>query len=227
MSSKRNRYLTDEPSVTLGIPGDPFTLFYDYDQIRDRKLSTLCSGYKVVWLRARLEMTFLEPLRRLWDRSSAVFKELMFTSPHQQNNCSFSIAAMAVMLNGIEALGAFLRPDLNGRNKNKQRFQAFLSQYMKEWAVKVPVSGRPVDVVDPLWANFRNGIAHGFCIKEPGSLEFLETLRFEPDGQVLRVCPRHFFADLERGVAAYFAFLKNDPGALQKFDTHFNSVYPS
>ncbi len=201
----------------MGIKGDPFTLFYDYDQIRDRKLSELNDKQKVTWLRARFEMTFLEPLRRLWNPSLPLFKELLFTSPQQQTNCSFSIALMVVMLNGVEALGSFLEPEIKGEKKNLRRFQAFCSSYMKEWK----------DVEKELWVNFRNGIAHGFCIEDQGSLEFLEDSRFEFDGPVLRVCPRHFFADLEKGVKDYFALLERDPTALAKFCERFNEVYPN
>lgn len=226
-TAKSNHYLTDEPRVFLSISEDPFTLFYDYDQIRDRKLSRLSPEQKVVWFRARTNMIFLEPLRRLWNSSSHVFNELMRTSPTQQVNCSFSIAAMSVMLNGVEALGSFIAPDLKGRGKSKDRFFAFLRPYMSNWLVNVRISGRNWNVANMLWKHFRNGIAHGFGIEGPGSLEFLQDRPFQVNGPVLHICPRHFFSDLDRAVTAYFASFKESSEALQRFHKHFDKVYPN
>jgi hypothetical protein len=150
----------------------------------------------------------------------------MSASP-ELGSCSFSIAAMAIMLNGIEALGSFLRPDISGRDKNKKRFQAFLSQYMSNWTASVPALGKTLDVAEILWTHFRNGIAHGFYIERPGSLEFLKERRFEYDGEVLRVCPQHFFHDLDRGVATYFASLEGEVDVLRRFRERFDVVHPN
>lgn len=222
--AKGTHHLKDEPAINLEIPGDPFALFYDYDQIRDRKLSKLKPNQKVVWLRKRLEITFLAPLRKLLNKSEPVFNELMSASPHH-DYCAFSIAVMAVMLNGIEALGAFVCPD--DRQTNKERFMAFLKPYMHEWSGSVRISGQNYDIGEILWKHFRNGITHGFCIEKPGSIEFLERERYQVGDQVLRVCPIHFFKDLEKGVSEYFSNLGKNDEALNKFQQRFNIVYPN
>ena len=211
-------YLTQEPRVHLNVPGDPFSLFYDYDQIRDRKLSALSPREKARWFRARMEMIFLEPLRQLSNVSSEVFRALMFTSPERQPNCSFSIAAMIVMLNGVEAIGSFLVPEIpDGKaGANRKRFETFLGQYMPTW----------LPVADLLWRDFRNGIAHGFQITPPHSLEFLADGPFWRQREVVYVCPLHFFHDLERAVAEYFDALDRDQDLLQKFEKRFKKVYP-
>jgi len=211
-------HIAEEPRVRLGIAGDPFSLFYDYDQTRDRKLSKLGPREKVLWFRARMEMVFLQPLRHLWQESSEVFRVLMLTSPDKAPPCSFSIAAMVVMLDGVEAIGGLLAPDIPNRKlgANRERFNTFLGLYMAPW----------VPLADVLWRDFRNGIAHGFQISPPHSLEFLEEGPFERQGGVTYVCPLHFFRDLETAVAAYLDALCTDEPLLQKFEKGFGKIYP-
>lgn len=102
---------TVRPSITLGIPGDPFTLFYDYDQVEGYKLTSLSKEQKAIWFQRRLWMAFLEPLRRIW-KERTVFESLLESKLDSQKECSFSIAAMGIMLNVVEALGSFRKPQL-------------------------------------------------------------------------------------------------------------------
>ena len=44
------------------VENDDFTLFYDYDQLRDRKLSKLSDDGKIEWFKYRMEAVFLNPL---------------------------------------------------------------------------------------------------------------------------------------------------------------------
>jgi hypothetical protein len=229
MPQQLPHYLKGEPQVSLWQGGPTFSLFYDYDQIRDGKLSGLKPEQKAIWFRARTEMTFLDPVRRIFSLPpSSLFNELMdasFSPPR-----SFSIAIMSVMLNGVEALGSFLRPDLclpiERRNDNKGMFKAFMEIYVKDWWQK-PVPGGNPDVAELLWSCFRIGIAHGFCIKEPGSLEFLENERFRWTGKVLQVCPLHLFQDLDQGAKTYFSDLQANQQVLEKFTIRFDHVYKS
>ncbi len=101
-------HLTQEPQIYLNIQGDPFSLFYDYDQTRDKKLSALSPREKARWLQARIDLIFLEPLRQCWNISSGLFRTLMVASTDRERHCSFSIAVMVTMLNGVESLGGFL-----------------------------------------------------------------------------------------------------------------------
>ncbi len=222
MPNQRDHYLKPEPSVPLWDAGPSFSLFYDYDQLYDRKLTSLSSEQKALWFCARIEMTFLRPLRRIFaDTDSDVFIALLDTKSMEPR--SFSIALMSVMLNGVESLGSFLRP---GSNK-RESFRTFIEHYMAQWSGHRPVPSIDMDLLDILWYRFRNGIAHGFCIEGPGSVEFLTDSPFSWDGTVLKVCPIHFWRDLDRGVLAYFNDLRANDRIREQFSVRFGKVYPS
>ncbi len=228
------------PSVELGFPGDPFTLFYDYDQIENQKLTPLTRDQKAKWFERRLRMTHLQPLRRIW-KEPVVFDSLLESKLDPAAECSFSVAAMGIMLNVVEALGSFRRPDLSGSDddeRNWRMFLDFLANHMGEWNVNVSYN---VSVPKVLWKSFRNGITHGLRIGQVphaddlwGSLEFRgnfddrQKRRFERHGQLLRVCPEDFFDDLESAVKDYFGKLySNSDDLLAKFIDRFNKVYPN
>jgi hypothetical protein len=61
----------------IEIEGMEFTLFYDYDQLRDRKLTELSEEGKIKWFGFRMEMVFLEPLRKIFNRESVAHKNLI------------------------------------------------------------------------------------------------------------------------------------------------------
>jgi hypothetical protein len=227
MANQFIHFLKQEPQIPLGPGGTKFSLFYDYDELRDGKLSSLSIDDKAKWLAARMNMTFLEPLRSALAPNTPTFNALLDTSAEKPR--SFSIALMSVMLNGTEALGSFLRPDLckpeASQDDNKGCFEAFIQNYMADWWRK-PVPGGNPDITAMLWKYFRVGIAHGFCIISPGSLEFLEHDKFRWFGGVLQVCPIHYFDDLERGAKRYFMDLGTKSDLLEKFHRRFSHVYP-
>jgi len=230
---------TSRPSITLGIPGDPYTLFYDYDQIEEHKLTSLTKEQKAIWFERRLRMAFLEPLRRIW-KERTVFESLLESKLDPQKECSFSIAAMGIMLNVVEALGSFRKSELaksEDRDSNWKMFIEFLSNHMRAWDVNV---ANNVSVPKVLWTSFRNGIAHDLRVGQVpqdgglwGSLEFRGNFadssrrRFEKHGQLLRVCPEDFFDDLEAGVKEYFVKLKEGNELLDNFESRFDEVYPN
>jgi len=230
---------TKRPEITLGFPGDPFTLFYDYDEVESGKISLLNREQKAEWFRRRLYMAFMEPLRRVW-KERVVFESLLESKLHEQKECSFSIAAMGIMLNVVEALGAFRKPELaqtNDRDGNWKMVLEFLSNHMKDWSVN---TANNVFVPTVLWKSFRNGIAHDLRVGQVsedgglwGSLEFRGNFtdpnkkRFEKHRQLLRVCPEDFFDNLKSGVDDYFAKLWGDEQLLVNFSSRFNAVYPN
>ena len=230
---------TSRPSITLGIPGDPFTLFYDYDQVEEHKLTPLNKEQKAIWFERRLRMAFLEPLRRIW-KERTVFESLFESKVDSQKECSFSIAAMGIMLTVVEALGSFRKSEpaeLEDRDSNWQMFNEFLSNHMRAWNVSV---ANNVSVPKVLWTSFRNGIAHDLRVGQVpqdgglwGSLEFRDNFadsnrrRFEKHGDLLRVCPEDFFDDLEVGVKEYFTKLKEGNELLDNFESRFDEVYPN
>ena len=91
------------------IEGKDFTLFYDYDQLRDKKLSKLTDDGKIEWFRLRTNFVFLEPLKRIFDRSSIAHCELNSTQQKPEPARMFMIAAFSILLNGVEALVHLLR----------------------------------------------------------------------------------------------------------------------
>jgi hypothetical protein len=102
--------------VCLDLPGDPFSLFYDYDQVENKKLKPLNGKQRAKWFERRLGMTFIEPLRRIW-KEDAVSEALLTSKMNPSVECSFSIASMGIMLSVVEALGSFRRPDLADQEK--------------------------------------------------------------------------------------------------------------
>lgn len=225
MQQRQHYRKCGEPNVPLVVPGDPFTLFYDYDQLEDHKLDTLSPIQRSVWLKHRIDMVFIEPIRRII-KEEDLFDRLLRTLPDRPIYSCFSIALMSMMLSGVEALGSFLRPDLAERSNppNKEIFNCFMRQYMPEWNKRSSILGSTV--LEILWNHFRVGITHGFQIKPPGSLEFLPSDRFRVEKELFQVCPEHFFDDLAIGVDQYFKHLRTDEDALAKFHKRFLKVYP-
>jgi hypothetical protein len=229
MTIPEQHYLTEEPMVRLWEGGPYFSLFYDYDQIRDKKLTGMTDKQKALWFDARIEMIFLDPLREGFSTPPPpAFHHLIAKSASSPR--SFSIALMATMLRGVEALGSFLRPDLcrprHDSNDNKRMFKAFLEKYLANWSNQSLPQGNP-PLNEFLWVNFRNGIAHGFQITGSGSLEFLKDKPFNWTGEIVQVCPIHFFQDLDAGVKTDCIDLVQNPTIRNSFITRFNDVYPN
>src|ERR1700704_4845138 len=124
------------PEIPLGIQGDPYTLFHDYDQVENAKLSLLSIAEKVIWFGERLCMTHVEPLKRIWN-DAVVFEKLLHSKLDPNARCSFSIAAMALMLSVVETLGTFRSQKLKGKGKNRRAFFEFLSNHMNQWNANV------------------------------------------------------------------------------------------
>lgn len=225
------------PVIYLGLPGDPFTLFYDYDQIENGKLTLLSPAQRALWFRARLRMTHIEPLERIW-KDNAVFGKLLHSKLDPNAQCSFSIAAMGLMLTVVEALGSFRNPAISRskvRDKNWKVFAEFLANHLRAWNVNEPRSN--VSVPEVLWKSFRNGITHDLRVDRVGgrqlwgSLEFQGNFanpgngRFELHGKLLRVCPTAFFDDLKNGTDEYFSQLLPGSDLLVKFGDRFDEIY--
>ena len=90
------------------INGVPFTLYYDYDQLKDGKLGGLKDDEKIEWFRLRIRFIFLEPLGRLYQGKTAAYRELNSLALDDLPARSFVVPAFSILLNGVEALGSFL-----------------------------------------------------------------------------------------------------------------------
>jgi len=215
--------MADAQIARATISGIEFTLYYDYDELRDRKLSRLPDADKIEWFQRRMQYVFLEPLTRLYGGTTPGFRALNSLKAHEQPPSSFVIPAFSVLLNGLEALGSFLIES----NQNRSRFYAFIETYMKSWNKSVANSPYPTrDLKEILWKYFRNGIAHGFRI-EGGGIDN-EADRDSRGWHVvegrLLVGPYSFFNDFRKGVDAFFEDAKTVRKAI--FLRRFAKLYP-
>ena len=216
--------------TTVNIEDIDFSLFYDYDQRRDGKLSKLTDAGRVQWFRARVNMVFLEPVRRMIREDSHVFRSLHSRSLNGHPPCDVAIAAFSVMLNAVEAFGSFLpaRKPTHGerRSKNVSRFLAFMEQYMKRWCRNLTLGPSSKPLVQILWEGYRNGIAHQFVI-ENGGIEYDLRSRWAVRHGVPQVNPRCFLADLKMGLERFFSDVSKKRSQKQKaFMTRFKEAYP-
>ena len=197
-------------TIRAQIEGMEFTLFYDYDQLRDGKLSRLTDDGKIDWFRLRMGCVFLEPLRRLFDVSSKAFREL--NSDTQQPYTYFGIAAFSVLLNGVEALGSFLPALSSGKGEKRDSFVAFVRTYMTPWDTTVAGTSHTVDyLTDILWRHFRNGIAHSFVIEGGGIDPDADAARYLVQGGYLEIGPNAFFDDFLRAIQVFSRRHRFDP----------------
>ena len=196
-----------------------FTLFYDCDQLRDKKLSRLSDKGKIEWFAKRMEFVFLKPLTILFDKS---FEE----KNSKDGNGTFTIMSFSILLNGVEALGSFLVPlkdkKKNGKytsGKNRDCFLEFIKKYMSEWNKnKIP---------DKLWKNFRNGIAHAFVIENGGIDYDADSVRFRTTKQgTLEIGPQAFFKDFQNGLACFFKDVGSKTDIKRVFLDNFKEYYP-
>ncbi len=219
--------------VHAHIEGKDFTLNYDYDQLRDCKLSELTDNGKIEWFRLRMKFVFLEPLSCLYQGKTTAYRALNSTKPGDLPARSFVIASFSVLLNGIEALGSFL----TASDDNNVRFYTFIRKYMNSWDAPVPALDPTANLKKILWKDFRNGIAHGFRIQAGGIDNEADTppgwrvvTNTGPSGSMskrLEIGPNAFFGDFKTGVDCFFADVGNDPSVRATFLTRFQEVYPT
>ncbi|HYS94047.1 MAG TPA: hypothetical protein VEL48_11480 [Candidatus Acidoferrales bacterium] len=217
------------------IEGKDFTLNFDYDQLRDGKISKLSDDGRIEWFRQRMHYIFLEPIGRLFKGKSPAYRELNSSKQTDLPARSFVIASFSVLLNGIEALGSFL----TSSRKNDVRFCTFIAKYMSSWDVTVQNSPYSTnDLKKILWKHFRNGIAHGFCIKHGAIDNEADTARggwrvvadAGPSGTSqshLEIGPNAFFRDFRGGVDRFFEDVKTDPHHRANFLSRFREIYPN
>ncbi|MDP2208766.1 MAG: hypothetical protein Q8K98_08330 [Bacteroidota bacterium] len=211
------------PNAT--IEGFECTLFYDYDCHRDHILNQLSDNGKIDWLEKRMRMIFLDPLKKIYDRTSVAHNELNVQAsgaPMTPMLMTFSL-----LMNGIEALGSFLIiPSSSDRKKNYRRFNDFMTRYLPDWTVQIaaPHHGNR-KLSDVLWEKYRNGLAHSFAILEAGIDDVPGNGKTMIKDNVLQVDGWKFFADLVSAVDRMFEEVRNLPTARATFLQRFEDVY--
>lgn len=215
--------LERQDRIHCTIEGVGFTLFYDYDELRDRKLYAISELGRIEWLRKRMNVVFLEPLCRIFNLESKAYKELCSHDEEYEPVRTAMIIAFSALLNGMEALGSFLKEKSSKKKSsiNKDRFFEFMKLMPAIWK----------NIQVPLWKNYRNGVAHQFVIKG-GGLEFSKdgTLPFwydDFDGRlILRVDPVLFFRDFLCAVDKFFLKVNSDSETRKIFLKGFEDAYP-
>lgn len=223
-----------EEMGTVEIEGMKFTLFYDYDQLRDRRLAELSENGKIEWFGLRMEMVFLGPLRKIFNKESVAHKELNSPPKSDWPRAAVMTAAFSILLNGVEAVGSFLnysKTYIHEHRRNKTNtyfaFRGFIQRYMKDWDILVQgTSYESSYLPEILWKYFRNGIAHYFVVKGGGiEYEADRTRWMIRYGGYLEIGPIRFFEDFLKGVTNFFEDAKCNNR--ESFLKRFEEAYPS
>lgn len=197
------------------------TLFYDYDQTRDGKLSRMSDNERIEWFRQRSMMVFVEPFRILFNKDSIGYKEINSTPEKENPKRTISLAAFSSLLNGIESFGALYQP----RGRSGQKFKTFIATFMPIWDVPITLNGVNTNIIDCLWKHFRCALAHCFMI-EDGGINIYQKPEFIIEFNTLQVNPNLFFKDFEKGINMYFQKVKTDQAVRSNFFSSFGRIYP-
>lgn len=207
----------------INIEGHMCSLFMDYDKYPLNVLSQLSDYGKIEWLERRMNMIFLDPMRKIYNRKSIAHKEL-----HRQKNrnpMNPMVMMFSLLLNGAEALGSFLTL-YNGRSKNYIRFDTFISSYMENWAQNVNVPGEGNKKISKfLWGKYRNGLAHSFAILNAGIDDVRGNDLYEIKDNILQIDGWKFFRDLTIAINKMFNDLRNNSPLRTTFIRRFNMEY--
>lgn len=243
--------------VGVYLSGQWFTLFYDYDETRDGKLSAATDDTVIRWFRERLAGVLLRPLSQLLDPQSAAFKALNSEQNEKMEHLQFSTftgAAFSVLLNSIDALG-FLVPEIKSsgqyakpwaaKRTSGPRFKNFITTLMPEWDKRVVppgtvsltqecrdvISDQKIDfqMKNILWAAFRSAYTHMFRVIGVGYDIYLGSDRWKFVNGVLQVNPILFFQDFQAGVGSFFDDISAGGNAdLRKFVlSQLRVLYPA
>jgi len=201
------------------IEGKDCTLFFDYD-CTSGVINSLSDDGKIEWLERRMNMIFLDPLRKIIDRNSTVFSQL--EHPPGEPPMTAMLMAVSLLMNGMEALGSFL----TNLSDNNKRFYAFVDKYMPTWTILVNSPhhwNKPLSEI--LWKSYRNGLAHSFVILHAGIEPVGGNSKYHISSGALQIDGWKLFDDLQLGVSQMFKDVRTDAGAKSLFLTRFNDVY--
>ncbi len=214
------------PEGRIEIEGEKFSLLYDYDR---EKLKRLSDEGKIEWFKERMRFIFINPVRLLWDRSSELYKQVNTDEMPAVEHCGFNIAIFCTVLSGVESYGAFLKGVTKHDRENKSIFAAYVQKYMSEWYTNVKIDGQQKHITDLLWDKCRNAIAHGFRIMEIG-IDFIEEKGVEKNWgwikKIFHINCFKFFFDFVESASSFYRDIDADPAMKSKFVKTFNAFYP-
>ena len=133
--------MTRSNRITLN--GKEFSLFKDYSLKHRDDLRALPTDDKLKYLEERARLVFLDAL----DEWLSLLNSKWLLSFHELNIITLVCCA-------IEGLGHYLTGDDNAG----EAFKRFIKEFMPDFS----------PVQNELWNDYRNGLAHGFCIKHGG-----------------------------------------------------------
>ena len=206
--------------VNARIEGHDCTLFYDYDYHHNCSLKSLTHDGKIEWLERRMNMIFLDPMKKLTDRNSDVFKAL--EHPKGEPPMTAMLMIVSLLMNGMEALGSFLTTS----ESNATRFNEFVDEYMRDWTqfVDSPHHGRK-KLSEILWKSYRNGLAHSFAIIHAGIESLPGTEKFAVSNGALQIDGWKLFDDLQLGISKMFSDIRSNAQTKRLFLERFRNVY--
>lgn len=240
------------PQTGTPINGIHFTLYYDYDELRDGKLwaPTASDDVRIEWFRRRIMGVLIEPLARLLDRNSPAYldvnSEIQRTGaqgPHMQGPWrTFNGAAFLIALTAVDALGSFVPPA--GVNNpppwqhSGPRFRNFIALLLPQWNMLIPYQGLQLQpdcarvmainqgkLANILWKEYRCGFAHVFRSHGVGYDIYLNG-RWDIVHGILEVNPIAFFQDFRAAVNQLFQSAQSDPDFRRFFLQAFAVVFP-
>jgi hypothetical protein len=155
-----NRLPATSDKIVLN--GIEFSLFKDY--VDKGALAGLSFDDKLRYLKARAMLVFLEPIDEIFglEKSGHLAKYHL-------------LDLVTIICCAIEGLGHYLK----GTDESGPSFKLFIEEFMK--TLLTIQSGKPIS--DYLWEDYRNGLAHGFCIKN-GGIERGGSWYFKPDPKI-------------------------------------------
>jgi hypothetical protein len=241
-----------DPQIGTPINGTHFTLYYDYDELRDGKLwaPTASDDVRIEWFRRRMTGVLIEPLARLLKPGSPAYlevnSELMKTSldgMHMQGPWrTFSGSAFLITLTAVDALGSFVPQagvhKLLPWKHSGPRFRNFIAVLMPQWNVSLAHQGLHLQtdcsrvmattqgkMADILWKEFRCGYAHVFRSHGVGFDIYLNG-RWDIINGILEVNPVLFFQDFRAAFNQLCLLAQSDPVFRQFFLQAFAIIYP-
>jgi len=224
-SKSENGEISDRGRIE--IEREKFSLLYDYDR---EKLKKLSDEGKIKWFKSRMGFIFINPVRLLWDRSSEIYKQVNTAEMPAIEHCGFNIAIFCTVLSGVESYGAFLGMKRSKKGENRRRFTSYIRRYMKNWDMHVNVNDEKRYLLDLLWNNCRNAIAHGFRITEIGIDRVPETGKEERWGtlkNIFHINCFKFFNDFQESTECFYRDLQEKEEVRREFIKTFNEFYPS